>query len=179
MRKNFLLLLCALVATGCNHTKEYDITESVLCKFENNKIICPEHNIKRPDNLVVDIYKENSSLYLHAHKDGVIICEIDVENATDVCRDEKGNLINGIIKNYDEELGHLIQQNVYVDGKSIKSVNYHKNGVVASESTPDGMLRAYNEDGNLIYTTETSGDTAVLTEYDQNGNIINTKVLSK
>jgi antitoxin component YwqK of YwqJK toxin-antitoxin module len=145
-----------------------------LCKFENNQILCPEHNIKRPDNLVTNIYKENSDLSISAHKDGVIICELDLKNATDVCHDEKGKLINGIIKIYDKESGNLIQQNTYKNGKSIKSVNYHTNGVIASESTPDGILRAYNTKSQFIYTTEILDNYTVLKEYDQEGNITST-----
>ena len=179
MKKNLLFVLCALGVVGCDSTKTYDITGSVLCNFSNNTISCSGNNINIPDGVITDMYTENSTLYVHSYDKGIIICELDLKNATDVCRDEKGNLINGILKNYDKESGNLVQQNTYKNGKSIKSINYHKNGVIASESTPDGMLRAYNDNGQLIYTTEISGDNTVLKEYDQDGNITNTKVLSK
>ncbi|MBQ2844686.1 MAG: hypothetical protein IJE79_01570 [Alphaproteobacteria bacterium] len=179
MKKVLLVALCALGVVGCDSTKTYDITESVLCKFENDKIRCPEHNIKRPDNLVTDIYRENANLYLHAHKDGVIICELDFVNATDFCRDEQGNPINGIIKNYEADLGYLIQENIYKNGKMLKSVSYYENGIISSESTADGVSRAYNKDGKLVYITEKTADKIIRTDYDQNGNITNTKVLSK
>ena len=178
MKKILLIAFCALSIVGCNSIKTYDIKEHALCSFLNNKISCPENTIKIPDNVVTNMYTENSNLYIHSYDKGIIICELDLQNATDVCRDEKGNLINGIIKNYDKESGNLVQQNTYENGKSIKSVGYHKNGVIASESTPDGTLRAYNEEGKLIYITEKSGDKTVLKEYDQNGNITNTRVLS-
>ena len=179
MKKTFLIALCALGVVGCDSTKVYDTKDHVLCKFVNNSVSCGESNIKIPDNIITDMYTENSALYVHSYDKGIIICEIDFKSATDVCRDEKGNLITGILKNYDKESENLVQQNTYKNGKSIKSVNYHKNGVIADESTPDGMLRAYNDKGQLIYTTETSGDETVLKEYDQDGNITNTKVLSK
>lgn len=179
MKKSLLFVLCALGVVGCDQAKTYDITGHALCSFANNTISCDENGINIPGNVITDMYTENSTLYVHSYDKGIIICELDLKNATDVCRNEKGNLINGILKNYDKESGNLIQQNTYKNGKSIKSVNYHKNGVIASESTPDGMLRAYNDNGQLIYTTETSDDNTVLKEYDQDGNITNTKVLSK
>ena len=179
MKKTLLITFCALSVVGCHSNNTYDIKEHAFCRLVNNMISCPENTIKIPDNVVTDMYTENSTLYVHSYDKGVIICDLDLQNATDVCRDEKGNLINGIIKNYDKESGNLVQQNTYENGKSIKSVGYHKNGVIADESTPDGMLRAYNDKGQLIYTTETSGDETVLKEYDQDGNITNTKVLSK
>lgn len=179
MKKTLLVVLCALGVVGCDSTKTYDITGHALCSFANNTISCDENGINIPGDVITDMYTENSTLYVHSYDKGIIICELDLKNATDVCRDEKGNLMNGILKNYDKESGNLIQQNTYKNGKSIKSINYHKNGVIASESTPDGMLRAYNENGRLIYTTEISGDNTVLKEYDQDGNITNTKVLSK
>ena len=179
MKKNFLITLCALGIVGCDSTKVYNTTDHVLCSFSNNTISCSDSNINIPDDVVTDMYIENSTIYVHSYDKGIIICELDLQKATDTCRDKKGNLINGILKNYDEESGNLVQQNTYKKGKSIKSVNYHKNGVVANESTPDGMLRAYNEKGQLIYTTETSGDKTVLKEYDQNANITDIQVLSK
>ena len=179
MKKTLLIAFCALSVVSCDSTKIYDIKGHALCSFLNNTISCPENTIKIPGNVVTDMYTENSYLYIHSYDKGIIICELDFQNAKDVCRDEQGNLINGIIKNYDKESGNLVQQNIYVNGKSTKSVVYHKNGVIASESGPDGILRAYNENGKLIYITEKSGDKTVLTEYDQDGNITNTKVLSK
>ena len=179
MKKTLLVVLCALGVVGCDSTKTYDITGHALCSFANNTISCDENGVNIPGDVITDMYTENSTLYVHSYDKGIIICELDLKNTTDVCRDEKGNLINGILKNYDKESGNLIQQNTYKNGKSIKSINYHKNGVIASESTPDGMLHAYNDNGQLIYTTEISGDNTVLKEYDQDGNITNTKVLSK
>ena len=179
MKKNLLFVLCALGVVGCNSNNIYDIKEHAFCRLVNNMISCPENTINIPDGVITDMYTEDSTLYVHSYDKGIIICELDLKNATDVCRDEKGNLINGILKNYDKESGNLVQQNTYENGKSIKSIGYHKNGVIASESTPDGMLRAYNDNGQLIYTTEISGDNIVLKEYDQDGNITNTKVLSK
>ena len=174
-----MVALCALGIIGCDSTKTYDVTEHSLCNFSNNTISCSDSNIKIPDNVVADMYTEKSTLYVHSYDKGIIICELDLKNATDVCRDEKGNLINGILKNYDKESGNLVQQNTYINGKNTKSINYHKNGGIASESTTDGMLRAYNDNGQLIYTTEISGDNTVLKEYDQDGNITNIKELSK
>jgi hypothetical protein len=179
MKKNLLFVLCALGVVGCDSTKTYDLTGHVLCNFSNNTISCSENTINIPDNVVTDMYTENSSRYVHSYDKGIIICELDLKNATDVCRDEKGNLINGILKNYDKESGILHQQNTYENGKSIKSVNYRADGTIFSESTVDGVLRAYNKVGQLIYTTEISGDTIVVTEYDKDGNITNTEVLSK
>ena len=179
MKKTLLITFCALSVVGCHSNNTYDIKEHAFCRLVNNMISCPENTIKIPDNVVTDMYTEESQLSVHSYDNGIIICEIDVKNATDVCRDEKGNLVNGTLKSYYGESGNLNQKYVYVDGKSIKSINYHTNGVVASESTPDGTLRAYNEKGQLIYITEKFDGGIVLTEYDQEGNVTNTKVLSK